>query len=241
LAHEAAIDFQNRHQGVVGFRNVSAHKHMDPFTNWVFAIKLGLLDEVRYSIDPDNKELLDFSVICQENCILPLVGGGTSNGMSNSKSPGNTTGVFKNLSEGLKCIGEATNKTDILRKEEMRLKGEDNALKKDQIKDMNLSISNMILMASATKSDQILTFSNSFKSFFNSKNQAYAADMESHHQFDTKDLLQNVGFAKGTVLALWSGLLKRSNPTAPSNCTSFAFCKLQPVNMIHSPDPSSAP
>jgi hypothetical protein len=32
-------------------------------------------------------------------------------------------------------------------------------------------------------------------------------------------------------LALWSGLLKRSNPPAPSNCTPFAFHKLQPTNM----------
>jgi hypothetical protein len=87
------------------------------------------------------------------------------------------------------------------------LKKEADALKKDQIKDMHLSISNMILMVSATKPDQIGTFSNSFKLFYNSKNQGYA-DMELHHQFNAKDL-QNVGFAKGTVLALWSGLLKR--------------------------------
>jgi hypothetical protein len=84
----------------------------------------------------------------------------------------------------------------------------------------------MILMASATKSDQIRMFR---KSFHNSKNQGYA-DMELHHQFNAKDL-QNVGFAKGMVLALWSGLLKRSNPTAPSNCPPFVFQELQLMNM----------
>ncbi len=103
----------------------------------------------------------------------------------------------------------------------MRLKGKANALIKTQIKDMHLSISNMILMVSATKLDQIGMFSNSFKSFYNSKNQGYA-DMVLHHQFNAKDL-QNVGFAKGAVLALWSGLLKKLNLTAPSNCTPFAF------------------
>ncbi len=87
----------------------------------------------------------------------------------------------------------------------------------------------MIPMAPATKSGQIRTFSNSFKSFYNSKNQGYA-DMELYHQFDAKDL-QNVEFAKGTVLALWSELLKKLAPTAPSNCTPFVFCKLQPMNM----------
>jgi hypothetical protein len=54
--------------------------------------------------------------------------------------------------------------------------------------------------------------------------------LELHHQFNGKDF-QNLGYAKGTVLALWSGLFKRSNPTAPSNCTLFAFRKLQPMNM----------
>ncbi len=94
---------------------------------------------------------------------------------------------------------------------------------------MHLFISNMILMASAAKSDQIGTFSNSFMLFYNSKSQGYAY-MGLNHRFNAKDL-QNVGFAKGTVLALWSGLPKKSNPTAPSNCTPFAFHKLQPMNM----------
>jgi hypothetical protein len=40
-----------------------------------------------------------------------------------------------------------------------------------------------------------------------------------------------VGFKEGTVLALWLGLLKRSNPTALSNCTPFAFKELTPLNM----------
>jgi hypothetical protein len=88
--------------------------------------------------------------------------------------------VFRTLSKGLKRMGEAANQTLILKKEEMRLKGEDNNLKKDRIKDMHASISNMILMASATKSDRIRTFCNSFSSFYNSKNQGYA-DLELHH------------------------------------------------------------
>ncbi len=40
-----------------------------------------------------------------------------------------------------------------------------------------------------------------------------------------------MGFAKGMVLALWSGLLKRSKSTVPSNCTPFSFRELQPMNM----------
>jgi hypothetical protein len=44
--------------------------------------------------------------------------------MSISNSPGNTTAVFKNLSEGLNQVSKAANKTNILKKEEMRLKGD---------------------------------------------------------------------------------------------------------------------
>jgi hypothetical protein len=87
----------------------------------------------------------------------------------------------------------------------------------------------MILMASAIKPDIQGEYANSFKAFYNSKNHGYA-DMELHHQVEAKGI-HNVGFAEGTVLALWSGLLKRSNPTGPRNCTPFAFCELQPANM----------
>jgi hypothetical protein len=130
-ACKAATDFQNCHQGVVGFRSMSAHNHANAFTNWALAIKLGLLGEVCYSIDPNNKELLDFAVRCHENCILPPIGGRISNRMSISNSPGNTTAVFKSLSEGFKCMGKAANETNIFKKEEMRLKGEANALIKN--------------------------------------------------------------------------------------------------------------
>jgi hypothetical protein len=84
-------------------------------------------------------------------------------------------------------------------------------------------------MAFAMEPDQIGKFCNSFKSFYNSKNQGYV-DLELHNKFDNK-ALHNVGFTEGTVLALWSGLLKRSNPTAPRNCTPFAFKELMPINM----------
>ncbi len=186
---------------MVGFRKVLAHNHADAFTNWAFRIKLGLLVEIHCSINPNNKELLDFTVRCHKNCILPPVGVGTSNRMSISNSPGNTTVMVKNLSEGLKHMGKAANETNILKKEEMRLKGEARTLITNQIKDIHSFISYMILTASATKLDQIGTFSNFFKLFYNSKNQGYA-NMELHHQFNAKDL-QNGNFVKGTVLALW--------------------------------------
>jgi hypothetical protein len=84
-------------------------------------------------------------------------------------------------------------------------------------------------MASAIKPDIQGEYADSFKVFYNSKNHGYT-DMELHHQIKAKGI-HNVGFAEGTVLALWSGLLTRSNPTGPSNCTPCAFRELQLGNM----------
>jgi hypothetical protein len=109
----------------------------------------------------------------------------------------------------------------VLKQKEISLKGEEDDKKKDHIKDMHPSISNMTLMASAVKNNIQGNYVKSFKAFYNSKNHGYM-DMKLHHQFDAKGFY-NVGLAEGTMLALWSWLLKRSNPTAPSNCTPFAF------------------
>ncbi len=118
-------------------------------------------------------------------------------------------------------MGEAVDEANLLKQEEIKLQGGKDNKKKDCIKDMHPSISNMILIASAVDKEIQGEYAESFKAFYNGKNHGYA-DMELHHQFDAKSF-HNVGFAEGTALALWSGLLKRSNLTAPSNCTPFAF------------------
>ncbi len=137
--------------------------------------------------------------------------------------------VFKSLGDGLKWMGEAANEADVLKREEIRMKGEEDNKKKDCIKDMHPSIASMILMLSEIEHNQQSNYAKSFKAFYNSKNHSYA-NLELHYQFDTKGF-HNVSFSEGMVLVLWSGLLKRLNPTAPSNCTPFAFCELQLANM----------
>jgi hypothetical protein len=219
LAHKAAIDFKNRHRGAAGFGNVLVIDHASAFANWAFALHRGKLNKVRYTIEPDDDELRTFAKSRHKNCILAPLGR-----TSNAPTLGNNDDVLENQSKGLKRMGKTADQANLLTKEQLRLKEETEDLKKDRIKDMHSFISNMISIASMTKLDQTGEFCNSFKSFYNSKNQGYA-DMELHHQFDAKNL-QNVGFAEGTVLAMWWGLLKRSNPMAPSNCTPFAFQEL---------------
>ncbi len=70
LAREAAVDFDNRHRGVAGFGNTSAIDHTNAFANWAFALHLGKLNEVRYTIDPDDDELRTFAESRHQNCIL---------------------------------------------------------------------------------------------------------------------------------------------------------------------------
>jgi hypothetical protein len=181
LAHKAAIDFDNRHRGAAGFGNTLAINHASAFANWAFALHLGKLNKVRYAIDPDDNKLRTFAESRHQNCILaPL------ESASNVPTLGDNNDVLKNLSKGLKRMGEAADQANLLSKEHFRLREETEDLKKDRIKDMHPSISNMILMASATEPDHAGEFCNSFKSFYNSKNQGYA-DMELHHQFDAKN------------------------------------------------------
>jgi hypothetical protein len=186
------------------------------------------LKEARFNINPDNNELQKFSTVRHAECILsPLRETGTTP-FSIARTvgqPGHLKHkVFKSLGEGLKQMGEAADEANSFKQEEIKLKGEEDKKKKDQIKEMHPSISLMILMASAIKPDIQGECADSFKSLYNSKNHCYA-DLELHQQFEAKGF-HNVEFAESTTLALWSGLLRRSNPTGPSNCTPFAFREL---------------
>ncbi len=220
LAREVAIKFNARHQGMAGFAIVSALDHVAAFTNWALAIRLGQLKEARFKMDPNNNELQVFSDLRHAKRILPPLG--TMGAPGSTGTSGHLEHkVFKSLGEGLKRMREAANEADLLKHEEIKLQGDEEDKKKDRINDMHPSISNMILIVSAVDHDIQGKYTESFKAFYNSKSHRYA-DMELHHQFDAKGF-HNVGFAEGTVLALWSGLLKRSNPSAPINCTPFAF------------------
>ncbi len=225
LAKEGATFFYTSHQGIAQFNNVSAMDHAMAFSIWAYAIHLGQLSKVCHMLTPDNTEMQSFCDECHRTCIhSPLL-----HAPANTTDPGKNLEVFKHLSKGLKRMGEVAEQSNTLKQEEITLREREEEKKKDRIKDMHPSNSNMIWMASEMEADHVGKFCEYFKSFYNSKNQGYA-DLELHNQFDNK-ALHNVGFTEGTVLALWSGLLKRSNPTAPSNCTPFAFKELMPIIM----------
>ncbi len=224
VAREAATEFDARHRDVAGFKGILAADHVKAFTNWALALNLGRLREARVTPDPDNCALQAWADTRNKSCILPAittVGGAIGQGV-NIKT-------FRILGEGLKRMGKVADKANVLKRKEIKQRNKESEQKKDRIKDMHPSISNMILMASSVDSKFIGEHTESFKSFFNSKTQAYA-DLELHHLFEEHGI-HNVGFAEGTVLALYSGHLRRSNPTAPSNCAPFAFQELQAAQM----------
>ncbi len=200
LAQEAAIKFDFCHRDEVGFTNASAMDHAIAFTNWALTIRLGKLTEARFTINSDNDKLQAFLDFRHTKCILLPLGA-----MGNQGATGQLGHmehkVFESLGEGLKQMGEAAGKADLLKREEIKLQGDEDNKKKDCIKGMHPSISNMILMASAVDNEIQGEYAKPFKAFYNSKNHGYA-DMQLHHQFDTKGF-HNVGFAEGAVLALW--------------------------------------
>ncbi len=129
LAREAAVDFDNCHQGAAGFGNTSAINHASAFANWAFALHLRKLNKVRYAIDPDDNKLRTFAESRHQNCILAPLESAT-----NVPTLRNNNDVLKNLSKGLKQMGEAADQANLLSKEHLRLREETEDLKKDCIK-----------------------------------------------------------------------------------------------------------
>ncbi len=172
-------------------------------------IHLGRLREARVNLDPDNCKLQAWAITRNESSILPAIA--TAGGAGGPATPGREghfdNETFKILGEGLKRMGEAADEAHVLKRKEIKQRDKESKQKKDRTKDMHPSILNMILMAFSTDSKFIGEYTESFKSFFNSKTQGYT-DLELHHQFEDQGI-HNVGFAEGTVLALYSGHLKR--------------------------------
>ena len=216
VAREAATEFDARHRDMVGFEDILAADHIKAFINWALATHLGRLTEARVSPNPDNLELQGWANTRNRDCILPAI-----NTEGSAMGRGANMDTFRILGEGLKRMGEAADEANQLKRKEIKQCKDETEEKKDRIKDLHPSIAHMMLMASSPDSQFIGEHPESFKSFFNSKTQAYA-DLELNKLFKERDIF-NVGFAEGTVLALYTGHLRRSNPTAPSNCTPFAF------------------
>ncbi len=116
--------------------------------NWALAIHLGKLKEARFTMDSNKGKLQVFSDFRHAKFILPPLG--TIGDPGAAVTSGHLEHkVFKSLGEGLKRMGKAADEANLLKCKEIMLRGDKDDKKKDRIKDMHPSISNMILMASA--------------------------------------------------------------------------------------------
>jgi hypothetical protein len=136
LAQEAANNFDGRHLGAAGFADASAMEHVNAFTNWALAMDLGKLVKAIVTIDPDNNELQNFSAAIHAECILPPLGAtGTLGGAKTVSQHGFLeTEVIKSLGKGLKQMGEVADKANVLKREEIKLKGEEDKKKKTALR-----------------------------------------------------------------------------------------------------------
>jgi hypothetical protein len=93
------------------------------------------LKEARFNINQDNNKLQKFSKARHVKCILlPLGETGTTpfSIAGTVGQPGHLEHeVFKSLGKGLKRMGEAADEAKSLKREEIKLKGEEDKKKKD--------------------------------------------------------------------------------------------------------------
>jgi hypothetical protein len=120
IARKAAIEFDAHHCGAAGFANVSATVHANAFANRALSIHLGKLKEARFTINPDNNELQNFSLSKHAKCILPPLGAAghiTHGDVGAIGQSGHLDHeVFKSLGKGLKQMREAADKANVLNK-----------------------------------------------------------------------------------------------------------------------------
>ncbi len=125
----AAIDFNNTHTSVGGFKNVDATIQAKQFSLWAFAVNKGYIKETSFDIDPDNKELQKHCNKKHPKCIMPYL-------TSAASVPANLSdhmSILKQLGAGLNRIGEANKTANAYAKRNMELKELEVENKKDRV------------------------------------------------------------------------------------------------------------
>jgi hypothetical protein len=125
----AAIDFNNTHTSVGGFKNVDATIQAKRFSLWAFAVYKVYIKETSFDIDLDNKELQKHCNERHAKCIMPSLTSATS-------VPANLSdqmSILEQLGAGLNCMGEANETANAYAKRNMELKELEVEIKKDRV------------------------------------------------------------------------------------------------------------
>ncbi len=125
----AAIDFNNTHTSVGGFKNVDATIQAKQFSLWAFAVYKSYIEETSFNINPDNKELQKHCNERHTKCIMPSL-------TSAASVPANLSdqiSILEQLGAGLNCMGEANETANAYAKRNMELKELEVENKKDRV------------------------------------------------------------------------------------------------------------
>jgi hypothetical protein len=125
----AAIDFNNTHTSVGGFKNVDPSIQAKRFSLWAFAVYKGYIKETSFDIDPDNEELQKHCDERHVKCIMPSLNSAAS-------IPANLSDQFsilRQLGAGLNCMEEVNETANAYAKRNMELKELEVENKKDMV------------------------------------------------------------------------------------------------------------
>ena len=215
---QAAKAFDQEHAGA------KAVEHADDLCAWLYGVKAGLISETRYSVNPDDVEVEAFGIERNAQCI-------TSN-LATATRPGEAVmldgaTVISQLTNALTIQNEYLGDANVINRKNQILAEQRVEQKKDRTKKLHSSIINMLQRAAADDPhNEDSKIAPTCLRFLNSEN-AGMAQFELAHQFEALKI-DDVGFAAGTVQALYVGEFKYADSSTPSNFTVFAFYEQAP-------------
>ncbi len=215
---QAAKAFDQEHAGA------KAVEHADDLCAWLYSVKAGLILEMRYSVNPDDVKVEAFGIERNAQCI-------TSN-LATATRPGEAVmldgaTVISQLTNALTIQNEYLGNANVINRKNQILAEQRVEQKKDRTKKLHSSIINMLQRAAADDPhNEDSEIAPTCLRFLNSEN-AGMAQFELAHQFEALKI-NDVGFAAGTVQALYIGEFKYADSSTPSNFTVFAFYEQAP-------------
>ncbi len=204
--------------------------HADNLNAWLYGIKVGLIKETRYQINPDDSEINSFCKERHAQCIKGVAGVSVS--FDNNL-------VISQLTNAISTQNKEAIESNRLHCQEIEHTINKEESKKDRTKKNHTSIIKMIGRASAKSStDKSEALSATCTRFINLEN-VRMAQYELIHQF--KELgFPDIGFAQSTVQALYIGDFLYSKSSTPSNSQSLLFTKLNHSQTLNKRTTSSA-
>ena len=221
---EAATKFDEEHDEDEAFKT-SATSLAEDFSFWGYGVRSGLIPETRFRLRPDDSELQAYSKERHEKCILPANNPVGEPGLGSATAD---SSVLSQLNSNLARQNELNEDAIEMRRQELdRLKEKDEA-KKDRTKKLHKRVLHMLRMiAGSDCDDERPDISEDLKNFLNSES-AEIAEQEFLDQFRARGI-SDVGFAHGTVRAMYNGHFQYFDESTPSNFSAFNFFEQNPL------------